>query len=186
MKGALKIWIEQHLMKGQPPSKLAGSFAIGIFIAFSPYLGVQTILIFLLGFLLKLNKKIIFTIVYVINNPWTMFPIVGLDYMVGVYISKSILNIDLSLYNPSWMMSFNVWLNNKVGYYVSQYMDVQKLSFWTYMLGGHVLAIFLAIPAYFIANYVFKKMHKELQSKPYLEHKIKSKDKASDSSVPKF
>lgn len=160
--GKFKNWVEQNLMK-ESPTKLAGSFAMGVFIAFSPYLGIQTLLIFLFGFLLKLNSKIIFTIVYVINNPWTMFPIIALDYMVGVSVSQ-MLNIDLSKYNPSWMVSFNLWLNHKVGHYVSKYIDIPKLSFWTYMFGGHIVAISLGIITYFIMRYMFKKMHKNIKA----------------------
>lgn len=125
------------------PAKVAWSGALGVYLAFSPFLGIQTILVFALSFLLRANTPIVITILYSVNNPWTMIPIVVVDYAVGAWFLR-IIGIDLSLYDPSWMG----WVNGKLIPYIQPYLGIKKLSLWAYLIGGHIIAIPLAIVAY--------------------------------------
>jgi uncharacterized protein len=69
-----------------PPERTALAFSIGIFIAFSPFLGVHTILATLLAFLFRFNKIAIYTGTFV-NNPFlTLVPIVLGSYAIGALI----------------------------------------------------------------------------------------------------
>lgn len=135
----LKKLIEKQLS----PQKVAWSGAVGVYLAFSPFLGIQTILVFVLAFLLRANGPIVFTVLYTINNPWTMIPIVLLDYFVGSWFLQ-LIGLDLTMYDPSWME----WLNAKLIPYIGPYLGVKKLSLWTYLIGGHLIAIPLACVSY--------------------------------------
>lgn len=64
------------------PSRVAAAFAIGIFIAFFPLLGIHTGLALVLAFAFRLNKVALLTGAWV-NNPWTLAPIYTLGTLVG-------------------------------------------------------------------------------------------------------
>jgi len=69
-----------------PPERTALAFSIGVFIAFSPFLGLHTILATLLAVIFRFNKLAIYTGTFV-NNPFvTLVPIILVSYAVGAFI----------------------------------------------------------------------------------------------------
>ena len=69
-----------------PPERTALAFSIGIFIAFSPFLGLHTIIATLLAFLFRFNKVAIYTGTFV-NNPFlTLAPIILASYAIGALV----------------------------------------------------------------------------------------------------
>lgn len=138
------------------PHQVAWSGAVGVYLAFSPFLGVQTLLVFGLAFILRANAAISFTVLYTVNNPWTMIPIVILDYIVGSAFMRFI-GLDLSAFDPSWME----WLNIKLIPYIGPYLGIKKICLWTYLIGGHIVAIPLACLSYpFIKKLYISGMNK--------------------------
>jgi uncharacterized protein len=66
-----------------PPERTALAFAVGVFIAFSPFLGLHTLLATLVAFLFRFNKLAIYTGTF-INNPFlTLVPIIFASYGLG-------------------------------------------------------------------------------------------------------
>ena len=69
-----------------PPERTALAFSIGVFIAFSPFLGLHTIMATAVAFLFRFNKIAIYTGTF-INNPFlTLVPIIIASYAVGAFI----------------------------------------------------------------------------------------------------
>jgi uncharacterized protein (DUF2062 family) len=69
-----------------PPERTALAFSIGIFIAFSPFLGLHTVAATLIAFIFRLNKIAIYTGTF-INNPFlTIVPIIVASYAVGALL----------------------------------------------------------------------------------------------------
>src|ERR1700752_2193813 len=69
-----------------PPERTALAFSIGVFIAFSPFLGLHTILATALAFIFRFNKLAIYTGTF-INNPFlTLVPIIVVSYAVGAFL----------------------------------------------------------------------------------------------------
>ena len=64
------------------PSRVALSFALGVFIAFFPILGIHTGLALAIAVLFRLNKVAILTGAW-LNNPWTLAPIYTTGTLVG-------------------------------------------------------------------------------------------------------
>ncbi|MCD6450938.1 MAG: DUF2062 domain-containing protein [Acidobacteria bacterium] len=64
------------------PEHISLSFAIGVFIAFSPFLGLHTLLCIALSFLFRGNLTAMLAGSF-INNPFTMFLIYGGELWVG-------------------------------------------------------------------------------------------------------
>ena len=59
-----------------PPERTALAFSVGVFIAFSPFLGLHTIMATALAFLFRFNKIAIYAGTF-INNPFfTLVPII--------------------------------------------------------------------------------------------------------------
>jgi uncharacterized protein len=161
MKNFFKKRIEKILLAERSPHKLALSSAVGTFIAFSPFLGIQTPLLFIVSWIMRLNAAVVFAVVYIVNNPWTMIPIVVLDYMVGVWVSTHILRVDLGRYNPAWMNRFTAWLSAKLGSYLKDYIDVSQLSLWAYLIGGMIVATIAGVITYPLARYFFGRLIKQ-------------------------
>ncbi|HEX7332720.1 MAG TPA: DUF2062 domain-containing protein [Pyrinomonadaceae bacterium] len=69
-----------------PPERTALAFSIGVFIAFSPLLGLHTIMATAVAFFFRFNKIAIYTGTF-INNPFfTLVPIIIASYAVGAFI----------------------------------------------------------------------------------------------------
>jgi uncharacterized protein (DUF2062 family) len=82
----IKERIRSILRLNDPPHKLASAFALGIFIAFSPTIGLHTITCILLAWLLRLSKLVVITAAFV-NNPWTIVPMYGFCLWLGIKIT---------------------------------------------------------------------------------------------------
>ncbi|HEX8097820.1 MAG TPA: DUF2062 domain-containing protein [Pyrinomonadaceae bacterium] len=68
------------------PERTALAFSVGVFIAFSPFLGLHTILATLVALVFRFNKIAIYAGTFV-NNPFLTFvPIVAASYAVGALL----------------------------------------------------------------------------------------------------
>jgi uncharacterized protein (DUF2062 family) len=70
-----------------PPERTALAFSIGVLIAFSPFLGLHTIMATVLAFRFRFNKIAIYTGTFV-NNPLTLVPIILASYAVGAFVMQ--------------------------------------------------------------------------------------------------
>ncbi|HEX6728424.1 MAG TPA: DUF2062 domain-containing protein [Pyrinomonadaceae bacterium] len=76
-----------------PPERTALAFSIGVFIAFSPFLGLHTIMATFLAFVFRFNKIAIYAGTFLNNPPFTLVPIIILSYAVGAFIMGRPLSI---------------------------------------------------------------------------------------------
>lgn len=67
--------------------KLTLSFSIGVFIAFSPLLGFHLVMVLFVGWFFRLNMVALF-LGAVINNPWTILPIMGVSTWSGTLLFR--------------------------------------------------------------------------------------------------
>jgi len=74
---------QQILHLGDSPRRTALAFAIGVFIAFSPTYGLHTISVFLCAWAFRLNVVAMLA-GSLVNNPWTVLPILGSTMWVGL------------------------------------------------------------------------------------------------------
>ena len=69
-----------------PPERTALAFSIGVFIAFSPFLGLHTVTATLVAFLFRFNKIAIYAGTF-LNNPFlTLVPIIIASYAIGALL----------------------------------------------------------------------------------------------------
>lgn len=81
LRGAVRLLIHVE----DSPHRIALSFGLGVFIAFSPLLGLHTALALLIAFAFRLSRAVIIVGIYV-NNPWTIAPMYMAGTVVGCYL----------------------------------------------------------------------------------------------------
>lgn len=125
-----------------PPERTALAFSIGVFIAFSPFLGLHTILATALAFLFRFNKIAIYTGTF-INNPFlTLVPIIIASYAVGAFLTGRPLGLpaeSLELLKAPHLFS---------GAYWQQLFHESWHVLWPFTLGGMVLSVISSLAAY--------------------------------------
>ncbi len=104
--------VRRLLAIDDPPERTALAFAVGIFIAFSPFLGLHTILATLVAFSFRLNKIATYTGTFV-NNPFLTFvPITLASYAVGAFLLGRPLRLpagDLELLREPHLLTAAYW-----------------------------------------------------------------------------
>jgi uncharacterized protein (DUF2062 family) len=78
--------VRRLLAIDDPPERTALAFSIGVFIAFSPFLGLHTIAATAIAFAFRFNKIAIYAGTF-INNPFlTLVPIILASYAMGALL----------------------------------------------------------------------------------------------------
>lgn len=135
--------------KERSSDTLALSFCMGIYIAFSPFIGLHTAMTFFLVWFLGLHMATTFAASILLHNPWTTLPIYGIDYVFGEWLLKKVGGLDTLSMNPSWMSSLNDVLHVHLG--------LSNVSFWSFMIGGNVLGIVISVGMYPLIKRIFIK-----------------------------
>ncbi|HEX6323912.1 MAG TPA: DUF2062 domain-containing protein [Vicinamibacterales bacterium] len=129
------------LRVGDTPERTAAAFAAGVFIGFSPLVGIQTLLALLVAVLLRLNRLAMLAGVYV-NLPWLMAPYYAGATAAGAWLLGQSLppglaaRIDVLMGLPSWRAQ------------VEGLATLVAPFFWSYALGSSLGCTLLAAIAY--------------------------------------
>jgi len=152
----LKKFLMGLVLNERSPQKLARAFCLGVYIAFSPFPGFHTAMVFALSWVFGLNVAVVLASSYLINNPWTMIPVYMADYIFGNWLCCTLLGTNMIDFNPVWMNSLAQWLCIKTG--------IAHVSLASFLIGGNLLGIGLAVLLYPIMRYTFPKLVHEAQS----------------------
>ncbi len=138
----LRSSLRRLLALDDPPERTALAFSVGVFIAFSPLLGLHTILATLLAFIFRFNKVAIYAGTFV-NNPFlTLAPIVIASYAVGAFI----------LGRPLALPAGGVELLRDPHMLTASYRQELWARFWDllapFALGGAALGVVCSLAAY--------------------------------------
>jgi uncharacterized protein (DUF2062 family) len=88
MKRYFRDRLRDILKFDDPPRRMSMAFAIGVFIAFSPWFGLHVLTCIALAWMLRLNKVVVLTASF-INNPWTVVPLYGFSLWIGFKLTNS-------------------------------------------------------------------------------------------------
>jgi uncharacterized protein len=78
----LKQQFKKILSLDAHPGHISAGFAVGVFVSFTPFLGLHTPLAIALAFLFRLNKLTCITGAWV-NTPLTVVPVLAASYKLG-------------------------------------------------------------------------------------------------------
>ncbi|HEV2800225.1 MAG TPA: DUF2062 domain-containing protein [Pyrinomonadaceae bacterium] len=125
-----------------PPERTALAFSVGVFIAFSPFLGLHTIMATVVAFLFRFNKIAIYTGTF-LNNPFlTLVPIIAASYAVGALLMGRPLSLPeegLRLLQEPHLLTAAYWQQ----LFVHLWDIVLPFS-----IGGTVLSVVCSLAAY--------------------------------------
>ena len=125
-----------------PPERTALAFSIGVFIAFSPLLGLHTILATLIAFLFRFNKIAVYTGTF-INNPFlTLVPIIISSYALGAFLLGRPLRI------PAQGLALLEEPHLLTGDYYRELFHESWYIVWPFTIGGTVLSVVCSLVAY--------------------------------------
>ena len=114
------------------PHKLAAAFALGVFIAFSPWLGLHIVSCIALAWLFRLNKVVVLTASF-ISNPWTVVPMYAFCLWFGFKITGS----DAAVPHIAWSE-----LNLTSAY------TILKPYLWPFVAGTLIVGLIAAAASY--------------------------------------
>ena len=148
---SFRALLRQVLHLQESPQRTALAFALGVFIAFSPAYGLHTAMVVLCTWLFGLNFLALLTGALV-NNPWTVIPILGATYWTGAL-----------LLGRTDQPSFD-WQDMSFSGIYQQVLPYAA----PFVLGGLVLSVLGALVSY-PAAYLFFKKHRSAHSSPTSE-----------------
>jgi len=125
-----------------PPERTALAFSIGVFIAFSPFLGLHTILATLIAFAFRFNKVAIYTGTFLNNPPLTLVPIIVASYAVGALLMGRPLKIPdegVELFKDPHLLT---------GDYYRKLFGHSLHVLEPFALGGMILSVICSLIAY--------------------------------------
>ncbi len=142
MTGRLGRALSALFLLEDTPDRIALAFAIGVFIAFCPLLGIHTGLALGLAFLFRLSRAAMLLGAY-LNNPWTIAPM----YTAGTLLGSWLLGV-----SPDGISNM-AWEAEGDAFYTSLWQGLQPYI-WPYLVGNTVLGVLAAIPAYYLLRFV--------------------------------
>jgi hypothetical protein len=127
------------------PRHVALAFAVGVFVSFSPFLGVHTALSLGIAFVFRLNRVAILVGTWV-NNPWTIGPV----YTAGTLLGCALLGVA-----PSSLAGVDFRLHGRE-FYAALFEGFRPLLL-PFLLGNLIVAAAAALATYFVVRRVLEK-----------------------------
>ena len=124
------------------PILLARSVALGIYIAFSPFVGLHTVLVFLFGWLFASSIPIVLAVSLLVNNPWTMIFVYSAGYITGSFFC-SLFNVE-SFFLDHYLQPIVAYI---------PYIETTPSVLFKFLVGGNVLGMIIALLVYPFVKY---------------------------------
>ena len=135
---AIRRWLRALLKSDDTPERTAAAYAVGVFFAFSPFLGLHTVLGLAFAFALGLNRIAVLIGVYS-NLPW----IIGPWYVGTTAMGAALLRTDLP---PGFADELRGLLQLSLfgGQFWRQLTVLMEPLFWPFVVGSTLGSIALA------------------------------------------
>jgi uncharacterized protein (DUF2062 family) len=141
-KNSLRDFLRRLLSLEESPHRTALAFSVGVFVGFSPFLGLHAVVGLALSFIFRLNRVPLLVGVF-LNSPWTMAPVASLGTALGFLLLGTKLRMpDLA---EGSLLSREFW------------QEMVSDLLWPFFLGNIVLAVVVGMLAYFAFRWVLVK-----------------------------
>jgi uncharacterized protein (DUF2062 family) len=140
LRSGTRRWLEQLLHTHDTPQRTAAAYALGVFLGFSPLLGLHTVLGVVLAFLLNLNRLAVLLGIYS-NLPW----LVPAYYSVATVAGAAVLRVDVP---PGLLKELTDALSAASWGEFKTLMHALTPLAWAFTLGSTVGAVILSAVAY--------------------------------------
>jgi uncharacterized protein (DUF2062 family) len=147
-KNGFRGFLRQLLHLGDSPERTALAFSVGVFLSFSPFIGLHTIIGLAIAFLFRLNRLAVLIGTYV-NTPWTFAPVASFGTAVGFYA----LGTESRLSAVAWdsMLSMSFWRQ--------MFSDVDHLLL-PFFVGNLILSVLASLISYLIVRRILVRHHR--------------------------
>jgi uncharacterized protein (DUF2062 family) len=144
-RALVRRWLDALLHIDDTPERTAAACALGVFLGFSPFLGLHTVLGILFAFVLNLNRVAVMLGVYS-NLPWFLAPYYAFVTVAGTKITGHKVP-------PSFRAQFGALFEHSLfaAEFWSHLITLLKPLLWPYAVGSTIGAVILAALAYPIA-----------------------------------
>lgn len=137
-------WLNQLLHTHDTPQRTAAAYAIGVFLGFSPFLGLHTVLGLIVAFAFNLNRVAMLLGVYS-NLPW----ILPAYYTLATTLGATLLQYDVP---PGFWKDLREVLADASWGELRTFTKVMIAPLiWSFTLGSTIGAVALGITAYRVA-----------------------------------
>ena len=129
------------------PESIALGAAVGMFVAWTPTVGIQMVVVILLAWVIPMNRLAALIVIY-ISNPLTMIPMYYLEYVIGLQIlGDSGMNYD------QFMTFFNeiMELADRETFWTATQVFLEQLGYpvlKALTVGGTIVGVLTAVPTY--------------------------------------
>ena len=144
-RALIRRWMESLLHIHDSPRRTALAFALGVFIGFSPYLGLHTIIAIVVAFIFNLNRVAVLVGAYS-NLPWFLAAYYALATAAGAWLLGTQLPpgfgerlgelFSLSLFGAEFWRTVAA--------------EMRPL-FWPYFVGSSIGSVLLSVAAYWLS-----------------------------------
>ena len=146
MRKKIRQQIVRLLALEDTAEQLALAFAIGVFLALTPFFGLHTLLAFGLAVLFGLNRAAVLLGMFV-NNPWTIVPY----YTASTYLGGRLIGFPANLSFPEFGWS-ELWSADFWTALVTQWRVLMPMA-----VGSTVMAVLFALISYPVALYMIRR-----------------------------
>jgi uncharacterized protein len=129
------------------PHRIALAFAMGVLIAFSPFLGIHTGLALGLAFLFRLSRVAMLAGAWT-NNPWTLAPM----YMAGTALGCGLFGV-----SPESLESID-WTLRGGAFYQALWEGLRPLVL-PFVVGNTVLGLIAGAVSYLVVRSLLERRH---------------------------
>lgn len=144
-RAMVRGWLEALLHIHDTPERTATAYALGVFLGFSPFLGLHTVIAIALAFIFNLNRVAVLLGVYS-NLPWILVPYYAFATMAGGAILRSETPEDL---RERLTAMFELSFRNAEFWHEA--LRLVRPLLWPYTLGSLIGAALLSFFAYRMA-----------------------------------
>jgi uncharacterized protein (DUF2062 family) len=150
MTGWIHRVVERLASLGDSPQRTAAAFALGVFLSFSPFLGLQIALGMAAAFAFRLHKVAVF-IGLCTNLPWIMIPWYALTTAGAAVVLRLSLATDI---NQRLATIFS--LPPYRAEFWERSIELLGPYFWSFLIGPTAGAIVLGLGAYFVSRRILE------------------------------
>jgi hypothetical protein len=149
MKRIERFFIYNVLHVKDTPHRIALGAALGMFVAWTPTMGFQMLLVVVLAMIFRANKVVGLPFVW-ISNPVTAGPIYGLAFLLGKVMLGG--NYHSPDFGPA-LAAQGAWWGERMANGILAWWKVTMEVFLPLWLGGAVLGIIAGAATYFLIRY---------------------------------
>jgi len=139
--------------------EIAAGLAIGVFVGFTPLVGIQTLLILILVLIIPFANKIAAYLSSWVMNQFTIVPIYLMDYWIGTFF-----------YSPKKNFQYSEIKQMIIKLNVSWFLDFGKDIYVPMLIGGIISGLISAFLTYCLSHYIIQKRRNTKDLRNMLQH----------------